>query len=108
MRRRQAEPDGSFDHARHTQIPSQIFVQIMLRINLLLSAFRANMYLPKGKTEKAEETAMTRFQKELSGELGAYWEKEAQKELERVKADCRPARLPLMKTGLPATASAGC
>lgn len=51
------------------------------------------MLLPKGKTEKAEETAMTRFQKELSGELGAYWEKEAQKELERVKADLQAGKI---------------
>ena len=30
---------------------------------------------------------MTRFEKELSGALGAYWKKEAKKELERVKKD---------------------
>lgn len=36
---------------------------------------------------------MTRFQKELSGELGAYWEKEAQKELERVKADLQAGKI---------------
>ena len=66
------------------------------------------MLLPKGKTEKTEETAMTRFQKELSGELGAYWEKEAQKELERVKADLQAGKITIDETGLPATASAGC
>lgn len=36
---------------------------------------------------------MTRFQKELSGEFGAYWEKEAQKELERVKADLQAGKI---------------
>lgn len=50
--RKQTEPGGSFDYAGNTQIPLQIFVQIMFRINLLLSASRANMYLPKGKTKK--------------------------------------------------------
>ena len=44
-------------------------------------------YYRKGKQRKTEETAVTRFQKELSGELGAYWKKEAEKELERIKTD---------------------
>ena len=30
---------------------------------------------------------MTRFQRELSGELGAYWRQQAEAELEKVKAD---------------------
>ena len=30
---------------------------------------------------------MTRFEKELSGALGAYWKKSAEKELERVKEE---------------------
>lgn len=30
---------------------------------------------------------MTRFQMELSGKLGQFWQNEAQKELERVKSD---------------------
>ena len=34
---------------------------------------------------------MTRFEKELSGALGAYWKKEAEKELERVKKDLEEA-----------------
>lgn len=51
---------------------------------------------------------MTRFQKELSGEFGAYWEKEAQKELERVKADLQAGKITIDENGLPATASAGC
>ena len=36
---------------------------------------------------------MTRFQKELSGEFGVYWKKEAQKELERVKADLQAGKI---------------
>ena len=31
-------------------------MQIMLRINLIICAFRANMYTPKGKTKKTEDT----------------------------------------------------
>lgn len=43
---------------------------------------------------------MTRFQKELSGEFGAYWEKEAQKELERVKADLQAGRITIDGSGV--------
>ena len=43
---------------------------------------------------------MTRFQKELSGELGAYWEKEAQKELERVKADLQVGKITIDENGV--------
>ena len=43
---------------------------------------------------------MTRFQKELSGELGAYWEKEAQKELERVKADLQAGKITIDENGV--------
>ncbi len=35
-----------------------MFVQITLRIVLLLSRFRANMSLPKGKSTKTEEHKM--------------------------------------------------
>ena len=43
---------------------------------------------------------MTRFQKELSGEFGAYWEKEAQKELERVKADLQAGKITIDENGV--------
>ena len=36
---------------------------------------------------------MTRFQMELSGKLGQFWQNEAQKELERVKADLDAGRI---------------
>ena len=37
------EPEGSFGRTSHTQLPLQIFVQYMFRIDLLLSVKRANM-----------------------------------------------------------------
>lgn len=43
---------------------------------------------------------MTRFQKELSGALGAYWKKEAEKELERVKTDLQEGRITLDENGV--------
>ena len=36
---------------------------------------------------------MTRFQMELSGKLGQFWQNEAQKELERVKLDLDAGRI---------------
>ena len=43
---------------------------------------------------------MTRFQKELSGELGAYWKKEAEKELERIKTDLQEGRITIDGSGV--------
>ena len=36
----------------YTQFVPPIFVQIMLRIDLIICGFRANMYTPKGKTKQ--------------------------------------------------------
>lgn len=43
---------------------------------------------------------MTRFEKELSGELGAYWKKEAEKELERVKKDIEEGKITIDENGI--------
>ena len=43
------------------------------------------MYTPKGKTIK-EETIMTRFARELKGELGAFWKKNAEEEIRKMQA----------------------
>ena len=43
---------------------------------------------------------MTRFQKELSGELGAFWQQEAKKELDRVKADLEAGRITIDENGV--------
>lgn len=51
---------------------------------------------------------MTRFQKELSGALGAYWKRAAEKELEKVREDLQAGKITIDENGLPATVSAGC
>ena len=43
---------------------------------------------------------MTRFQRELSGELGAYWQRQAEAELERVKADLDSGEITIDEAGV--------
>ena len=43
---------------------------------------------------------MTRFEKELSGALGAYWKKEAKKELERVNKDLDEGKITIDENGI--------
>ena len=43
---------------------------------------------------------MTRFEKELIGALGAYWKKEAEKELERVKKDLTEGKITIDENGI--------
>ena len=43
------------------------------------------MYTPKGKTTE-EDTTMTRFAREWNGELGAFWQRNAHEEAERLLA----------------------
>ena len=43
---------------------------------------------------------MTRFEKELSEALGAYWKKEAEKELARVKKDLKEGRITIDEKGI--------
>ena len=42
----------------------------------------------------------TRFLRELSGELGAYWQRQAEVELERVKADLDSGEITIDETGV--------
>ena len=42
----------------------------------------------------------TRFQRELSGELGAYWQRQAEAELERVKADLDSGAITIDEAGV--------
>ena len=46
--------------------------------------FRVINTLTKNTEATKEDKTMTRFEKELSGALGAYWKKSAEKELEKV------------------------
>ena len=43
---------------------------------------------------------MTRFEKELSGALGAYWKKEAEKELAKVKEDLENGNITIDEQGI--------
>ena len=43
---------------------------------------------------------MTRFERELSGELGAFWKKDAEKELARVKADLEAGKITIDENGV--------
>lgn len=43
---------------------------------------------------------MTRFQKELSGKLGAYWKKAAEKELKKVREDLQDGKITIDENGV--------
>ena len=43
---------------------------------------------------------MTRFERELNGSLGAYWQAEAEKELARVKADLDAGKITIDDQGV--------
>lgn len=43
---------------------------------------------------------MTRFQQELSGGLGAFWQRQAETELERVRADLDSGRITVDEAGV--------
>ena len=43
---------------------------------------------------------MTRFEKELSGALGTYWKKEAEKELEKIKAEIENGEITIDEDGI--------
>ena len=43
---------------------------------------------------------MTRFERELSGALGAYWKASAEKELAEIKADLENGKITIDKNGV--------
>lgn len=43
---------------------------------------------------------MTRFMKELNGDLGAFWKAEAENELARIKADLEAGKITIDKNGV--------
>jgi len=43
---------------------------------------------------------MTRFMKELNGDLGAFWKAEAEKELARIKEDLEAGRITIDENGV--------
>ncbi|MBR0160346.1 MAG: hypothetical protein IJQ02_03475, partial [Oscillospiraceae bacterium] len=43
---------------------------------------------------------MTRFQKELSGQLGEFWKKDAEKELDKVRAELANGEITIDENGV--------
>ena len=60
-----------------------MFVRFMLRIDLIICAFRANMCTTEREITKTEEKTMTRFEREISGSLGEFWKKNAEEEVRK-------------------------
>ena len=48
--------------------------------------FRINMCTTEREITKTEENAMTRFEREISGSLGAFWKKNAEEEVRKAVA----------------------
>lgn len=67
-------------------ISVRMFVQFMLRNDLIICAFRANMCTTKRESMETEENTMTRFEREISGSLGAFWKKNAEEEVRKAVA----------------------
>lgn len=67
-------------------IPVQMFVQFMLQNDLIICAFRVNMCTTEREITKTEENAMTRFEMEISGSIGAFWKKNAEEEVRKAVA----------------------
>ena len=44
------------------------------------------VYYRKGKNTKTEGNTMTRFEREISGSLGAFWKKNAEEEVRKAVA----------------------
>ena len=51
-------------------------------------------------TPTKEDKTMTRFEKELSGALGAYWKKSAEKELEKVREELEQGLITIDGSGV--------
>ena len=54
----------------------------------------------KENTTTKEGTEMTRFQRELSGELGAYWKSSAEKELEKIREELETGKITIDENGV--------
>ncbi len=63
-----------------------MFVQLMLRNDLIICAFRANMCTTEREKTKTEENTMTRFEREVCGSLGTFWKKNAEEEVRKAVA----------------------
>ena len=62
--------------------------------------FRVINTLTKNTEATKEDKTMTRFEKELSGALGAYWKKSAEKELEKVREELEQGLITIDEEGV--------
>ena len=62
--------------------------------------FRVINTLTKNTEATKEDKTMTRFEKELSGALGAYWKKSAEKELEKVREELEQGLITIDGSGV--------
>ena len=62
--------------------------------------FRVINTITKKHIPTKEDKTMTRFEKELSGALGAYWKKSAEKELEKVKEELEKGLITIDENGV--------
>lgn len=67
-------------------ISVRMFVQFMHRNDLIICVFRVNMCTAEREITKTEENTMTRFEREISGSLGAFWKKKAEEEVRKAVA----------------------
>lgn len=67
-------------------ISVQMFVQFIHRNDLIICAFRVKMCTAEREITKTEENTMTRFEREISGSLGAFWKKNAEEEVKKAVA----------------------
>ena len=62
--------------------------------------FRVINTITKKHIPTKEDKTMTRFEKELSGALGAYWKKSAEKELEKVREELKQGLITIDESGV--------
>ena len=62
--------------------------------------FRVINTITKKHIPTKEDKTMTRFEKELSGALGAYWKQSAEKELERVREELEQGLITIDGSGV--------
>ena len=79
---------------------------------LLLSAHDGNVHIQKEKAGRPEITirttirttpekkTMTRFMRELNGELGDFWRRHAEEELEKVRTDFESGKITIGEDGV--------
>ena len=73
---------------------------IWLRLDWIYVPIRVIYVHNKENTTTREGTEMTRFQRELNGELGTFWKDRAKKELERIQEEFETGKITVDKDGI--------